>query len=193
MFVAKQKRRENIAEYILYLWQLEDLLRALKFDPRAIQATLVDRYEGLDAESKSDLQAWYEELGALLKEEGKLESGHLAHTLHLVEDLNDLHGHLLKAPVGRQYAALFGEVEPELRKLKSEFCSSSQNQSELSDIELCFKALYSVMLCRMKGVDAESQYVQDVLEVVSPLIAKLSSIHKQAEEGTIDLYEEDEK
>ena len=28
MDIAKSKRRENIAEYILYLWQLEDLLRA---------------------------------------------------------------------------------------------------------------------------------------------------------------------
>ena len=26
MDIAKTKRRENIAEYILYLWQLEDLL-----------------------------------------------------------------------------------------------------------------------------------------------------------------------
>ena len=31
MDIAKTKRRENIAEYILYLWQLEDLLRALQF------------------------------------------------------------------------------------------------------------------------------------------------------------------
>ena len=28
MDIAQTKRRENIAEYILYLWQLEDLLRA---------------------------------------------------------------------------------------------------------------------------------------------------------------------
>ena len=28
MDIAQAKRRENIAEYILYLWQLEDLLRA---------------------------------------------------------------------------------------------------------------------------------------------------------------------
>ena len=29
MDIAKSKRRENIAEYILYLWQLEDLLHEL--------------------------------------------------------------------------------------------------------------------------------------------------------------------
>lgn len=42
MYIAQQKRKENIAEYILYLWQLEDLLRALKFSPEAIYNTLVE-------------------------------------------------------------------------------------------------------------------------------------------------------
>jgi len=36
MDIAQAKRKENIAEYILYLWQLEDLLRALQFSPEAI-------------------------------------------------------------------------------------------------------------------------------------------------------------
>ena len=35
------KRRENIAEYILYLWQIEDLLRALQFSPEAIYSQLI--------------------------------------------------------------------------------------------------------------------------------------------------------
>ena len=41
MDIAQAKRRENIAEYILYLWQLEDLLRALQFSPEAIFSTLL--------------------------------------------------------------------------------------------------------------------------------------------------------
>lgn len=35
MYTAQKTRKENIAEYILYLWQLEDLLRALQFSPEA--------------------------------------------------------------------------------------------------------------------------------------------------------------
>ena len=41
MDIAQAKRRENIADYILYLWQLEDLLRALQFSPEAIFSTLI--------------------------------------------------------------------------------------------------------------------------------------------------------
>ena len=49
MYIAQRKRKENIAEYILYLWQLEDLLRALQFSPEAIYSQLVQKSE-LDEE-----------------------------------------------------------------------------------------------------------------------------------------------
>ena len=32
MFIAEQKKRDNIAEYLLYMWQLEDILRAYVLD-----------------------------------------------------------------------------------------------------------------------------------------------------------------
>ena len=41
MDIALAKRRENIAEYILYLWQIEDMLRALQFSPEAIYSQLI--------------------------------------------------------------------------------------------------------------------------------------------------------
>ena len=41
MDIAQKKRKENIAEYILYLWQLEDLLRAVQFSPEAIHSALI--------------------------------------------------------------------------------------------------------------------------------------------------------
>ena len=28
MKIASQKRKENIAEYLLYMWQIEDIIRA---------------------------------------------------------------------------------------------------------------------------------------------------------------------
>lgn len=36
MIIARQKRKENIAEYLLYMWQVEDLIRANKFDMDSI-------------------------------------------------------------------------------------------------------------------------------------------------------------
>ena len=53
MDIALSKRKENIAEYILYLWQLEDLLRALQFSPEAIYSTLIAPRKELDEQQKS--------------------------------------------------------------------------------------------------------------------------------------------
>ena len=32
MIIASQKKKENIAEYLLYMWQIEDIIRAYGLD-----------------------------------------------------------------------------------------------------------------------------------------------------------------
>lgn len=48
MIIARRKRKENIAEYLLYMWQVEDLIRANNFDMDSIRRTVVDRYDQPD-------------------------------------------------------------------------------------------------------------------------------------------------
>ena len=31
MFISQQRRKENVAEYLLYMWQIEDIIRANNF------------------------------------------------------------------------------------------------------------------------------------------------------------------
>ena len=184
MHIARQKRRENIAEYILYLWQLEDLLRALDNDPQKIYDALVEPRTRLDRQQKQELQAWYMDMVGMMAVEGKGEHGHGEHTLHLISDLNDLHLHLLRSPAGREYAPLFARLAPELQILRDKL-----QDKEASDIELCFRALYSVMIYRIK--EGGEEYGHDVLELISPVVARLAAIFHAAERGEIDLYKED--
>lgn len=37
MIIASRKRKENIAEYILYMWQIEDIIRANSCDIEQIK------------------------------------------------------------------------------------------------------------------------------------------------------------
>lgn len=177
MNIARKKRRENIAEYILYLWQLEDLLRALQFSPERIYATLIAPNSQMDTMTAQQTLDWYMDMVNLLKTEGKGDKGHLEHTEHLIAELEDLHKHLLRAPVGNRYAETFAALAPEIGKL-----------GDGGDVERCFRALYSVILCRLKNVDNE-QYITDVLELVSPVIAQLSQIFHKIERGEMDPYE----
>ena len=61
MIIARQKRKENIAEYLLYMWQVEDLIRANKFDMDSINRTVIAHYDQPE-EVKKEIAQWYEEL-----------------------------------------------------------------------------------------------------------------------------------
>ncbi len=189
MFIAKQKRKENIAEYILYIWQLEDLFRALQFNNDAVWMQLIEPQQQLTPEQKEQAFYWYVDMINLLKSEGKVATGHIEHTLHLISDLNDLHMQLLKLPSGAKYATRYKETAPEIVKLRS-----AVEDKSISDIELCFRALYSVVLLRLRGDnDNSSSHINDVIEVISPLIAHLVSVYHGVEKGEFDLYNESDK
>ncbi len=184
MDIARGLRHTNIAEYVLYIWQLEDLFRGLQFSPEAIYSQFVAPRTELSPDEQRALLSWYVELCELLEKEGKREIGHLEHTLHIIGDLNNLHLQLLKFPVGARYRLLwstFEEVLPDLRSVAGE------GNSDISDIELCFRALYGSMLYRLKGGDGRGA-VEDTLAFVSPLIAELVKLYHDVEHGAIDLF-----
>lgn len=75
MIIASEKRKNNIAEYLLYMWQIEDLIRANKFDIESIRANVIDRFEGLSPEDKHRMEEWYESLVDMMRREGIVEKG----------------------------------------------------------------------------------------------------------------------
>ncbi len=184
MDIAQAKRRENIAEYILYLWQLEDLLRALQFSPEAVYSQLVAPRKELDEQLRSTMLVWYMDVANLLTQEGKEEKGHLEHTLHLIRDLHDLHLQLMKLPAGSHYRQTFARLEPQLGKLRE-----VMGNPGISDTELSFRALYATMLYRIKG-EGEKSAVADTIEFISPVIAELAAMYHKVERGEIDLFKE---
>ncbi|MFI3288885.1 MAG: DUF4924 family protein [Rikenellaceae bacterium] len=186
MDIARSLRHQNIAEYILYLWQLEDLFRGLQFSPEAIFSQFVAPRANLSPDEAKALHTWYIEFCEMLDREGSRKQGHSQHTLHLISDLNDLHLRLLKLPVGARYRALWVSLEEPLADLRS---SSGESGEGISDIELCFRALYGAMLYRLKGEQGRGA-VEDTLAYISPVIAELSSIYGKAERGEIDLFKE---
>ncbi|MBE6194780.1 MAG: DUF4924 family protein [Rikenellaceae bacterium] len=184
MDIAQQKRKENIAEYILYLWQIEDLLRALQFSPEAIYSTLV-KPRKLDSAHEQVLLAWYMDIAELLAQEQKEQSGHLNHTLHLISDLHDLHLRLMQQEeLGESYRQRYAQLVPHLSALRSRL----GKESDMSDTELCFRALYAAMLYRIKGEGENA--VTDTIEVISPFVALLADYYHKVERGEIDLFKE---
>ncbi|MBO5717715.1 MAG: DUF4924 family protein [Alistipes sp.] len=186
MLIALQKRKENIAEYILYLWQVEDLLRALQFSPEAIYTTLVAKTEGLDEQQKENVFNWYMQIVELLQKEGKESKGHIEHTLHLIADMHNLHLQLMKLPVGEHYRMTYRALEAELPRLRMVLGDSDMR--DISDTELCFRALYATLLYRIKG--GGESVISDTLAVISPAIGELAAMYGKVERGEINLFDD---
>ena len=184
MDIAQSKRKENIAEYILYLWQLEDLLRALQFSPEAIYSQLVAPRE-VDEEQKHIYLLWYMDIVNLLRKEGKEETGHLEHTLHLIADMHNLHLQLMHHPIGEHYRKTFAALMPQLPRLRQ-----MVQKEEISDTEIAFRALYATMLYRIKGGDKGGEAIKDTIELISPVVGELAAMYGKVERGEINLFED---
>ena len=50
MFVSRQLKEKNIAEYLIYMWQIEDLIRANGCDMEKIKSTIIAPYPLTDKE-----------------------------------------------------------------------------------------------------------------------------------------------
>ena len=131
------------------------------------------------------LLAWYLDIANLLAQEKKEESGHLDHTLHLISDLHDLHLRLMQQQeLGGDYRQRYALLAQHLSALRSRL----GKESDMSDTELCFRALYAAMLYRIKGQGEKA--VADTIEVVSPVIALLTDYYHKVEKGEVDLFKE---
>ncbi len=128
-------KRDNIAEYILWLWQMEDYLRAF---PQ-------------QAEASQELH----ELNEMMHREGIVERGHLQLAQNALDEVEGLHRELLNEDA--MYRAAVMRLQPSLNLLKAK-----TDRPTMSDIEACFILLYQIMLLRLqkKEISPETAQVQ---------------------------------
>ena len=103
MYIASAKRKENIAEYLLYMWQIEDIVRAYGLDIEKIRKSIIDTQSQLDDNQKKQLTEWYESLIDMMRREDMVKSGHLQLNKNVLTQLVELHSALLKDPRFPEY------------------------------------------------------------------------------------------
>ncbi len=187
MLIAQQKKQENIAEYLLYMWQVEDLLRACQLDDQQIDQLLVGRFRALEGITESQLEQtrqWYLQLRDMLLTEGRRESGHLQITQNVLIDLTDLHLHLLKQGQDAIYTSCFYSTLPYIVELRSK-----EGEEKVGELETCFTALYGLLLLRMQKKEVSEQ-TQIAMNQISKFLGLLSEKYNEWKAG--DLKFEDE-
>ena len=93
MIIADKLSKTNRAEFILYLWQVEDLLRAFQLDFERFKAEYLVRFQ-LDEAQRTATQQWYENLCTMLREEGLQQGGHLQIHKNILADLEEFQGRI---------------------------------------------------------------------------------------------------
>ena len=118
MFIAEQLKKKSVAEYLLYMWQVEDTLRAYDLDVERMAREYIPQF-GLDAEKSEALRGWYESLIEMMREEGVTENGHLQVNKNIIILLNDLHVQLLKSSKHPFYSAAYYKALPFIVELRA--------------------------------------------------------------------------
>lgn len=173
MFTATQKKRENIAEYLLYMWQIEDLIRANDLDLDKIRQNIIDKYSNLDEKQLKDLTEWYESLIDMMRREDVIKSGHLQLNKNVIIQLDDLHKKLLADNRFADYSAEFYNTLPYIVELRAK---SGNNKAD--EIETCFNALYGLLMLRLSGKEITPE-TDKAAKQISRFLALLAKYYKK--------------
>ena len=144
-------KKNNIAEYILYLWQIEDYLRAFP-DQAEVNQELKD-------------------LNNMMHQENIMEGGHLQLAQNALTELEDLHNDLLDQEA--TYRAAMIHLTPALNILKSK-----TDRPTMSDVEACLILLYQIMLLKLKKSPISSE-TEQVQKQATQVLQYLSKTYKE--------------
>ncbi|MFW5872894.1 MAG: DUF4924 family protein [bacterium] len=174
MLIAKERRKENIAEYLLYMWHVEDLTRLFEFDLNKIDQSIIQQYDQPE-KVREEIRDWYKQIIYSLKEEGKEKNGHVSFVQSVMDELNEIHVQLLDTG-DPKYSELYKSAAPNIISLRNKM----ENKT-LNDIEVCLNGLYGLMLLRLKKQEITGETLEG-MATISRLMAYLSKTFKEQEE-----------
>lgn len=175
MLLARQKYLNGAAEYLLFMWQMEDLLRAVHFD--------IDTLEGFiktyvpDEASFQEERKWFKELIQDMRAERVETKGHLSVLDEMMNELTYLHQTLLKVWKDPKYIQLYNEAKPNM-----EMYASRAKGFGTNEVEMCLQALYGLLVLRLRK-EKISEETQAAMDSFSSLMAALSQHYFAMKQG----------
>ncbi len=180
MIIAQQKKKENIIEYILYMWQVEELIRANKLDMNLIDQNIISGYNQ-SADMILEIRDWWANLVEMMKLEQKEVKGHLQININTVFDVNQLHQRLLNAPNEVAYKHNFQKIVPFLKEFDEKSGKALRN-----DVDICLTALYTTFILKMKK-EKISEGTLNAVKAIGEFLPFLAKKYKEEQEGDSNL------
>lgn len=178
MLIAEHKKQTNLAEYILYMWQIEDIIRAHNFDLELINDSIISRFD-VPKEVQSEIKLWYQNLIEQMMKENKSEKGHLNFLNIHLDELNNLHNSLLTTIQDIQYQEAYISAQENIKN----FLNKSGGEAN-TEVEACLIALYGFLMLKLKSSEVSSA-TKDAMQTFSKLIAILVDKHNKLKKGEL--------
>ncbi|MFT6747157.1 MAG: hypothetical protein ACJAZ2_001505 [Glaciecola sp.] len=172
MFIAQEKRKSSIAEYILYMWQIENLIRTSQFNLDTIQKTIIDKM-GLDDNQHGMEVDWFKGLIKNMKQQQLQSKGHLLELRDLIVELSYLHNSLLNNVKDSNYGFIYNAAKPFILELKKK-----QAVQIHDEVEVCINGLYAFWMLKAskKPVSADTA---KAMNAITKLIGVLSAKYRE--------------
>ena len=179
MLIAKQKKEENIAEYILYMYQIEDIIRAYEFNLDRIIKEYV-RPQLADDSFINQYTSWYKDLISKMKMQQLHKTGHLLELNEVLVEISYLHNTLFNLAKDQKYIDLVERANPIIEEFRGK-----SNLKDKNHIELLFHAMYMKLLLRLqkKEISAETEEAFDAMRI---MLAYLSQAYHRMKKGDLD-------
>ncbi len=176
MLIAQKRRKENIIEYVLYMWQVEDLIRANSLDMSKINSTVIAKYAIEDDALRQQVYDWWDNLTEMMRMEKKEQSGHLQVVRGLMNDVYNFHLYLLTQPDEIPYQNAFKTAWPDLSVLMTKIPEGDK----LHHVELALTGVYNYFLLKLQGRTTLADTTNAIVRI-SHFLALLSAKYLKAE------------
>ena len=179
MFIAQELRKKNIAEYLLYMWQVEDTIRAFDCSLARIRREYIDRFD-YNEEQKEEEADWFGNLIRMMNTEGCRQQGHLQINKVTLQMMTELHQQLLSSYKFPFYNAEYYKVLPFIVELRNRGANKEEGE-----VETCLNLLYGVMILRLQKKEITPN-TQHALKEVSTFVGMLSDYYKKDKEEPLE-------
>ena len=171
MIPAEIKKKENIAEYIIHMYQTEDLILTYEFNLNEILEYVI-KHMSKDQEEIKSLLLWYAEIISQMQDENvHITKERLHSTQQYVDALSKLHITLLKEDSA--YKECYEEAEGDI-KVQIELSKGLVQDP----IQICINGVYGMLLIKLKGKDLGTTQ-KSMVDKFGKVLAYLSQVYTQ--------------
>ena len=175
MYIARNLRKQNLIAYVLYMYQVEDVIRTYDLDIERLANEYLTRFDYDDEQLEAVLE-WYDGLIRMMHEEGCTKRGHVQVVRNTIFLLSDRHKELLADPQQPFYSAAYYKALPFIVELRQKGDGKRKNE-----LETCLDSMYGYTLLKMQNKPVSAQ-TSTAITAISHLLNSLAELYDKTQE-----------